>query len=76
MTGSRGPIRLNLPSEAKLLSVVRAALFALVERDAGVRLTPTEADEVAVALQEACTNTIRHAHRLCNPVRSRLPSRR
>jgi len=56
------PIVLDLPSEASVLSVVRAALRAVAEDARHVRLLPREIDEVEVALQEACTNVIRHAH--------------
>ena len=56
------PIVLDLPSEASVLSLVRAA-FRTVAEDASVRLLPREVDEVQVVLQEACTNVIRHAHK-------------
>jgi serine/threonine-protein kinase RsbW len=56
------PIVLDLPSEAPVLSVVRAAFRALAD-DKRVRLLPREVDEVQVVLQEACTNVIRHAHK-------------
>jgi anti-sigma regulatory factor (Ser/Thr protein kinase) len=56
------PIVLDLPSEASVLSLVRAALRAVAEDTRRVRLEPREVDEVEVALQEACTNVIRHAH--------------
>jgi serine/threonine-protein kinase RsbW len=57
------PIVLDLPSEASVLNLVRAALRALAEDGRRVRLEPREIDEVQVALQEACTNAIRHAHK-------------
>ena len=56
------PIVLDLPSEAPVLSLVRAALRAVAD-DKRVRLLPREVDEVQVVLQEACTNVIRHAHK-------------
>jgi len=56
------PVLLDLPSEAAVTSVVRAALRALAENRHLVRLSGPELDEVAVVLQEACTNVIRHAH--------------
>ncbi len=56
------PIVLDLPSEASVLSLVRAALRAVAD-DKRVRLAPREVDEVQVVLQEACTNVIRHAHK-------------
>jgi len=57
------PIVLDLPSEASVLNLVRAALRAVAEDGRRVRLEPREIDEVQVALQEACTNAIRHAHK-------------
>ncbi len=64
MTDTALPVRLEIPSVARLMPVVRAALFALAEARSDVRLARDELDEVAVALQEACTNAIRHAHGL------------
>lgn len=61
MDGAR-PVRLELPSEPSILAVVRESLRALVESDPGVRLDEAALGEVQVALQEACTNSIRHAH--------------
>jgi serine/threonine-protein kinase RsbW len=46
-----------------MLPIVRATLFALADSSDVVRFTREELDEVSVALQEACTNAIRHAHR-------------
>lgn len=57
------PIVLDLPSEASVLSLVRAALRAVADDARRVRLLPREVDEVQVVLQEACTNVIRHAHK-------------
>jgi serine/threonine-protein kinase RsbW len=62
MSRSAEPIVLDLPSEASVLNLVRAALRAVAEDGRRVRLEPREVDEVQVALQEACTNAIRHAH--------------
>jgi serine/threonine-protein kinase RsbW len=59
---SAEPILLDLPSEAGALVVVRAALRAVAEDTRHCRLEPREIDEVQIALQEACTNAIRHAH--------------
>ena len=56
------PIVLDLPSEASVLNLVRAALRAVTDDARRVRLDAREVDEVQVALQEACTNAIRHAH--------------
>ena len=60
------PIVLDLPSEASVLNLVRAALRAVADDARRVRLDAREVDEVQVALQEACTNAIRHAHK-CDP---------
>jgi len=64
MNPTSQPVRLEIPSVARLMPVVRAALYALAEARPDVRLASEELDEVAVALQEACTNAIRHAHGL------------
>lgn len=63
MSRSPDTIVLDLPSEASALAVVRATVRALAEDGRRVRLDPREVDEVQVALQEACTNAIRHAHK-------------
>ena len=57
------PLVLDLPSEASVLNLVRAVLRAVAEDGRRVRLDAREVDEVQVALQEACTNAIRHAHK-------------
>lgn len=56
------PVRLELPSVPGMLPIVRATLFALAESSDEVRFSREELDEVSVALQEACTNAVRHAH--------------
>jgi len=53
---------LDLPSENGALRLVRDALRALAQDAAGVRLAARELDEVEIAVHEACTNAIRHAH--------------
>lgn len=63
MSWAAEPIVLDLPSEASVLNLVRAALRAVAEDGRRVRLDAREVDEVQVALQEACTNAIRHAHK-------------
>jgi len=63
MIAAAEPIVLDLPSEASALAVVRAAVRAVADDGTRVRLEPREIDEVQVALQEACTNAIRHAHK-------------
>ena len=64
MTSPNAPIRVELPSSARLLPIVRSTLFALAAADSRVRLARDELDEVSVTLQEACTNVVRHAHGL------------
>lgn len=56
------PVVVDLPSETAITAVARAALRAIVESAPEVRLSAREVDEIAVVLQEACTNVIRHAH--------------
>lgn len=58
----REPITLDLPSEPGILSVVRETLRALARCQPNVRLDEIAVGEMQVALQEACTNAIRHAH--------------
>lgn len=53
----------ELPSEACMASVARAAVRTLLEAAADVRLTEREIDEVALVVHEACTNAVRHANR-------------
>jgi serine/threonine-protein kinase RsbW len=70
------PIVLDLPSEAGVLNLVRAALRAVADDSRRVRLEAREVDEVQVALQEACTNAIRHAHKGDPTKRFRVEMRR
>jgi serine/threonine-protein kinase RsbW len=63
MNDAGPPLVLDLPSDAAVLGVVRATVRALAEDGRRVRLDPREIGEVQVALQEACTNVIRHAHK-------------
>lgn len=76
MTDVGEPIVLDLPSEASVLNLVRAALRSLAEDFRRVRLDAREVDEVQVALQEACTNAIRHAHKGDPTKRLRVEMRR
>ena len=64
MSSPPEPVRLELPSDPALLPVVRSTLFALAETCPTVRLLRDELDELAVALQEACTNAVRHGNAL------------
>ncbi len=57
-----GPLfRLELPATPASAAAVRGALRALVQASPSVRLSSQELDEITVAVQEACTNVIRHA---------------
>ena len=47
-----------------MATVARAAVRALLETSEDVRLAGREIDEVAAVVQEACTNAVRHAHRM------------
>jgi anti-sigma regulatory factor (Ser/Thr protein kinase) len=62
MSASDGPVVLDLASESGALRVVREALRGLARDADVVRLAAGELDEVEIALHEACTNAIRHAH--------------
>ena len=54
----------DLPSESGMASVARATVRAVLEESSDVLLDTAEIDEVAVVVQEACTNAVRHAHGL------------
>ena len=66
----------EVSSETSMTGVVRAVLRSLADAARDVRLTARELDELAVVLQEACTNVIRHAHHLDATVRYRVEFRR
>jgi len=54
---------LDLASDAAMPSVVRAAVRALLWPEKDRRMTERDIDEVCLALQEACTNALRHGNR-------------
>jgi serine/threonine-protein kinase RsbW len=54
------PLTLTLPSDLRLLSVARAFIEAVCQ--AG-RLDPGSTEAIVLALHEAISNVIRHAHR-------------
>ncbi len=62
-----GPVALDLPADAVAPGVVRVALLQFASSCADVHLLASEIDEVSVAVQEACTNVVRHAY-ACGPV--------
>lgn len=57
-----GAVVLDLASETGALRLVRTALRELARDADAVQLAAGELDEVEIALHEACTNAIRHAH--------------
>ena len=63
MSAAGEPVVLELPSETAALPRVRAALRELARDAEGVPLAARELAEVELAVHEACTNAIRHAHR-------------
>jgi len=67
MRASADVVRIELPSESAALRAVRGALLDFAF-NAALPLAARELDEVAIALQEACTNAIRHAHG-CDPTK-------
>ncbi|MCE9634356.1 MAG: ATP-binding protein [Planctomycetes bacterium] len=68
MTGRPGPdartALLELPSATGMAAVARTAVRAVLASCAAQSLNGHDLDEIAVVVQEACTNAIRHAHRL------------
>ena len=60
MSAAARPISLELPAVPSSAAVVRAVVAELIAASPQVRLDRAAADEVAVAVQEACTNVIRH----------------
>jgi len=59
MIPGRQPLTLTLPSDLRLLSVARAFIEAVCS--AG-RLDPDSTEAIVLALHEAISNVIRHAH--------------
>ncbi len=62
MGAARPPIVLELPAEPAAPAAVRGALVALAASCPTVRLAPDALNELSVAVQEACTNVIRHGY--------------
>jgi len=56
-------VRMDLPGTPASAAAVRVALRALAAASPSVCLSGQELDEITVAVQEACTNVIRH---VCN----------
>lgn len=50
-------IRLEVPSSAEYVAVVRHAICGIADR---MRFTSTEVDELRLAVGEACTNAVKH----------------
>ena len=60
MTHRPGPVVIDLPAEPAAPGCARELLRSLAERSPDVRLRSEELDEVCVAVQEACSNAVRH----------------
>jgi anti-sigma regulatory factor (Ser/Thr protein kinase) len=65
----------DLPSEAGMASAARVAVRAFLEASSGAVFDERELDEIAVVVQEACTNVVRHAHGLDPAKRLRVEVR-
>lgn len=64
-TGTDGRAALlELPSVAGMAAVARTTVRAVLETCARPSIDDRDLDEISVVVQEACTNAIRHAHRL------------
>jgi len=64
--GPGGPgdrIEIRLPSRADYLGAVRSVVRGFVEECLDARLPEDEVNAIQIALQEACINVVRHAHR-------------
>ncbi len=59
----RDRIEIRLPSRADFLGAVRTVVRGLLEECLPVRITEEEIHGIQMALQEACINAVRHAHR-------------
>lgn len=59
----RDRIEIRLPSRADFLGAVRTVVRGLLEECLQVNVTEEEIQSVQIALQEACINAVRHAHR-------------
>ena len=56
-------IEIRLPSRADFLGAVRTIVRGLLEECLLVRIPEEEIQRVQLALQEACINVVRHAHK-------------
>jgi serine/threonine-protein kinase RsbW len=56
-------IEIRLPSRADFLGAVRSILRGFLEECTEARLPVEQVNELQMALQEACINVVRHAHR-------------
>jgi serine/threonine-protein kinase RsbW len=56
-------IEIRLPSRADYLGAVRSVLRGFLEECLEVRLPEDQINGVQIALQEACINVVRHAHK-------------
>lgn len=58
----KGPVVLDIPSDPALLFMVRALVSKLAER---IGFRTEEIQGLVLAVDEACTNVIRHAYKNC-----------
>ena len=61
--GAPDRVEIRLPSRADYLGAVRSVVRAFLEECLQVRFPPEQVDALQMALQEACINVVRHAHR-------------
>lgn len=58
----KGPVMLDIPSDPAALFMVRALVSKLAER---LEFSAEESQALVLAVDEACTNVIRHAYKNC-----------
>jgi serine/threonine-protein kinase RsbW len=61
--GAGDRIEIRLPSRADYLGAVRSVVRGFVEECLAVRLPEDQVNALQIALQEACINVVRHAHK-------------
>ncbi|NUN52034.1 MAG: ATP-binding protein, partial [Planctomycetaceae bacterium] len=59
----RDVIEIRLPSRADFLGAVRSVVRGVLEECLQVRVPEEDVQRIQIALQEACINVVRHAHR-------------
>ena len=58
-----GRIEIRLPSRADYLGAVRSILRGFLEECLEIRVPAEQVNAIQMALQEACINVVRHAHK-------------